>query len=207
MPNTYVNKVNLADGTILIDISDTTAVASDVASGKEFYLATGEKVTGTSSSGGMLVVETQDSNGGTIMEITSKDTIVLQGQKNITPTSQQQIILPDTGYDGLSSVVVEGSTIPEITVSTSGAIVQELEPDTLYHFTSEALTALTITFGGLATDQYHFDFISPATSVVLTLPQSVIMPSSFSVEVNTKYEIDIYNNYGVAAEWVYEVGA
>ena len=47
MANTYVNKVDLADGTTLIDISDTTATAADVAAGQYFYLATGEKVVGT----------------------------------------------------------------------------------------------------------------------------------------------------------------
>jgi len=49
MPNPYVNKVVQSNGATLIDISDTTAVAADVSQGKYFYLASGQKVVGTSS--------------------------------------------------------------------------------------------------------------------------------------------------------------
>lgn len=49
MANTYVNQVGLADGTILIDLTSDTAVAEDVASGKYFHLATGERVQGSST--------------------------------------------------------------------------------------------------------------------------------------------------------------
>lgn len=45
-----VNKVVRSDGTTLIDISDTTAVASDVARGEYFYTADGTKTAGTASS-------------------------------------------------------------------------------------------------------------------------------------------------------------
>ena len=49
--NPYVNKVQKADGSTIIDISDSTAIASDVAQGKYFYLATGQKVAGALADG------------------------------------------------------------------------------------------------------------------------------------------------------------
>ena len=48
---TTYNKVTL-NGTTLMDISDTTAIVSDVAIGKTFYLADGTAATGTASGGG-----------------------------------------------------------------------------------------------------------------------------------------------------------
>ena len=76
MANSYVNKVQKSNGEVLIDISDSTAVASDVAQGKYFYLATGEKVQGSASGGGtaaISVVDTTDSHGGTVRTITALD--------------------------------------------------------------------------------------------------------------------------------------
>ena len=49
MPNEYVNKVALADGQTLIDLTSDTAVATDVASGKYFHLASGQRVQGSST--------------------------------------------------------------------------------------------------------------------------------------------------------------
>lgn len=41
------NKVELANGTVLIDITDTTAVAADVVSGVYFYNQSGVKMQGS----------------------------------------------------------------------------------------------------------------------------------------------------------------
>lgn len=54
-----------------VDITDTTAIASDVASGKYFYTAAGVKTAGTATIGAVNVVTTQDSHGGDIVTITS----------------------------------------------------------------------------------------------------------------------------------------
>lgn len=75
------------------DVSNTTAVPSDVASGKIFYNSSGIQQTGTSSGGGANL-QTKTAT--------------------YTPTTSQQTdtVSPDTGYDGLSSVGVTVNAVP-----------------------------------------------------------------------------------------------
>ena len=54
MANPYVNKVQLADGTSLIDISADTVTAADVSVGVTFHLGSGATGTGTLPNGNNL---------------------------------------------------------------------------------------------------------------------------------------------------------
>lgn len=109
--NPYVNKV-VYGGTTLIDISDTTATAETILEGYTAYGANGQKLTGTASGQSLIVTDTIDEHGGTIRTITGK--VVQLQTKTITPTSSQQVVNPDTGYDGFSQVTVNASSGTEI---------------------------------------------------------------------------------------------
>ena len=138
---------------------------------------------------------------GTAVSVTASE--LVNGTLNIDDDGTYDV----TNYASAEvNIDYSSKVISEITISSSGVVSQQLQPDTIYHFTSTALTDLILTFASVtSTAQYHFDFISPSTAVNLTLPQSVNMPSNFTIEANTRYEIDVINSYGVFAEWVYEV--
>ena len=90
-----INKV-VFGGSTLIDITDTTATASDVLNGKYFYAADGSKVQGTATSSVISIVESQDSGGGTIIEITGAEAGGSDDREDLTIPKDVDFI----DYDG-----------------------------------------------------------------------------------------------------------
>ena len=81
MSNPYVNKVETADGSTIIDITDTTAVADDVAAGKYFYSASGARTLGTASEPDYILTYDENSSVGTAQVGTATT-----GTPNYTPS-------------------------------------------------------------------------------------------------------------------------
>lgn len=89
------NKVQLADGTVLMDVTDTTALASTVKSGDIFYNAAGIRQTGT------LIVDETYSIQQNLTNVTSSvdDIKVIAGNCFYTK------LTPPEGYKILSVIV------------------------------------------------------------------------------------------------------
>ena len=97
MANQYVNKV-IYGGTTLIDITDTTAIASKVADGYFFYDKSGAKIEGTST----FDADTSDATAtGTMPNIGSQTAYI---------TTVAQTITPSLGYhDGGGSISIDAT--------------------------------------------------------------------------------------------------
>ena len=115
MPNQYKNKV-VYNGQTLIDLTADTAIASDVATGKYFHLATGERVQGTST----LDSDTSDANA-TAGEILSGKTAYVNGNKitgsmpnngatNVTISSASGASIPAGYSDGSAKAVLDSAS-------------------------------------------------------------------------------------------------
>ena len=143
MANTYVNKVQLADGTSLIDISDTTATADKILTGFTAYGADGSKLTGTATGGGGYV--TQDQDGYIVLPSTGGGGSPTLITKSITLNGTYDA--DDDNADGYSEVTVNvqgGASVSETqgtygteVVVTSGSAPSATSHTIYFEFTDE----------------------------------------------------------------------
>ena len=66
-------------------------------------------------------------------------------------------------------------------------------------YTCGEVSTLTVT--AAANIEFVVIFTSGSTATTLTMDQNVVMPDSFSVAQNTRYEISVSNGYAVVAKW------
>ena len=199
--NQYVNKVSY-DGTTLIDLTIDTAVASDVAQGKYFHLASGERVEGTASGGIDDGHVYQDANGYIVLDDESGK-VYQTVTKTYTPSTSQQTdtITPTTGYDAIAEVdvtinaVASGaysasaakgtvsnhsvSVTPTATISTAGYIAAG----------STNGTAVTVTASELASGNLPITANTNSTSCVGYSTVSVNVPTVTITQSGSKLSI------------------
>lgn len=70
-------------------------------------------------------------------------------------------------------------------------------------YTAGEITSLEITNAAEGAI-YTVIFISGETPATLDIPEEIIFPEDFEIEANTRYELNIWNNYGLAAGWPWE---
>lgn len=183
MPNTYVNQVGLADGTVLIDLTTDTAVAADVKSGRYFHLATGERVQGTNT----YDSNTTDANA-TAAEILSGKTAYVNKNKitgemtnngavsGTISTKAGTYTVPAGYHSGLGSVAIDSTEQSKIIAGNikSGITILGVEGT----YSGEAVTAGSLSATPYLTSKTYQpsdiskDYFSEVTVAAITVTRS-----------------------------------
>lgn len=112
-------------------------------------------------------------------------------------------------YDGSGAVTV---TIPEGSGGSGGTVriekestdtAVELEPNKLYIFPEMAELTITLAESSDTSivSEYHFVFHSGTTATILSLPDTIKLPSGFTVDASKIYEISILEGCLCAQSW------
>lgn len=184
-----INKV-IYDGTTLIDLTDATAVAADVASGKYFYGRDGVKTAGTST----FDSDTTDANalaaeilsGRTAYVNKNKITGTMTNNGSVTgtiTTKAQEYTVPQGFHDGSGKVSISSTEQAKIIAANikSGVTILGVEGS----YAGEAVTAQSKSATPSSSSQTilpdsGYDYLSQVT--VAAIPY-VETPNSYGITV------------------------
>lgn len=175
--NQYINKV-IYGGDVLLDVSEDTAVATDVASGKYFHLKTGERVQGTYTN--PYDANTSDATAQA-SEILNTKTAYVNGSKVVgsmpnrggvtgtITTKAQQYTIQNGYHDGSGKVSISSTEQAKIIAGNIKSGVEILgvtgsyTGSELIHATTKTVTPYTTSKTYLPTDDGNYDYYTQVT--------------------------------------------
>lgn len=193
--NQYVNQVGLADGTILIDLTTDTAVATDVKAGRFFHLATGERVQGTNT----YDSNTTDANASAA-EILSGRTAYVNKNKitgempnngavaGVISTKSQTYTVPAGYHSGLGGVSISSTEQAKIIGANIKAGIEILGE--LGTYSGEAVDVTSVNVTPYLTSQTvlppsGYDYISQVNVSAIAITESDNAAGGKTVTIGT----------------------
>lgn len=180
--NEYANKVVLADGRVLIDLTKDDVTAADVVSGKKFHLASGAPATGTNT----YDADTSDADA-TAAEILSGKTAYKDGTK-LTGTmpnrgaqtsyisdAESPVAIQNGYHDGSGTVGIDATEKAKLIAGNIKSGVEILGVTGTY--TGEGASATSVSITPYLTAQTvlppsGYDYISQVNVAAITITET-----------------------------------